>query len=269
MTHLAGSPLSSDNGREIQTLDDPETFQSRSKPSASPLSSPKRRGQHITHTGTSATDSSTGCGGLQVQRWASRNRTQVHAGEEVDGLLCRYYGPWSKWRRCNRRCQQSRVRKCRVSEQCGTTRLKERRMCRRRRGRCPSAAAAVFRRQTMSRLHQSNKRVMERVLYDSVYTDWSPWGSCTRSCKQRRRRRCKVRSVCDNNSVQETRRCGVPGSRCERRHKQKGSKGHKGHQTEATDTPTMITQKPAGPVPTKGMTTRPRTKDKQENSKYQ
>ncbi|KAK7507231.1 hypothetical protein BaRGS_00001166 [Batillaria attramentaria] len=129
----------------------------------------------------------------------------------VDSILCEYYSPWSKWRPCNRKCEQSRMRRCQRPEHCGQTWLKENRTCQRKRGACStfSYRTVGFRRRN---------RLIERVLYDVLYTDWSDWGPCTRSCRQRRRRKCTVRDVCHNSFIQETRRCTAPGSRCQRRY---------------------------------------------------
>nr|KAG5714671.1 hypothetical protein BaRGS_000159 [Batillaria attramentaria] len=82
----------------------------------------------------------------------------------VDSILCEYYSPWSKWRPCNRKCEQSRMRRCQRPEHCGQTWLKENRTCQRKRGACStfSYRTVGFRRRN---------RLIERVLYDVLYTD--------------------------------------------------------------------------------------------------
>ncbi|KAK7111177.1 uncharacterized protein [Littorina saxatilis] len=154
---------------------------------------------------------------------SSLNRTYVESMEELDGLLCQYYEPWSKWRPCNRRCIQSRARKCREPKNCWSDRLKESKPCRRKRGgggrggggrdRCPS------------RRNGDNLRwwyrLVDRAFYDIVYSEWSQWGPCTRSCSQRRRKRCTLAEVCQNSYVKETRRCSITGTRCHKKHKLK------------------------------------------------
>lgn len=162
------------------------------------------------------------------------NRTSLQTLEEVDSLLCRYYGPWSRWRPCNRKCHQSRVRRCRVAEQCGVTKLKEHRTCRRKRGRCSSRVSYHYLHQATDSLGKRN-RLIQRVLYDVLYTSWSSWGSCTRSCRQRRRRRCTVHEVCRNSYIQDSRRCSVPGTKCQRRNAAKPSGGENEEDTHTVE----------------------------------
>ncbi|XP_076459669.1 uncharacterized protein LOC143292888 [Babylonia areolata] len=212
------------------------------------------------------------CGGSGAQSAQhAENRTHLETVEEVDRLLCQYYTPWSKWRRCNRRCQQRRVRRCRVAEQCGTTKLKEHRACRRKRGRCSSRVSS----QAVGDFRGKNRKI-ERVLYDVLYTDWSAWGSCTRSCKQRRRRRCTVREVCQSNFIQESRWCGVPGSKCERYLLTTPQPGDRGGAGTTTPGPRTLTDSPAGgrspeqrrPQRKGSGKTKPRPPSRRKNRKY-
>ena len=136
------------------------------------------------------------------------NLTHSH---DKDKFLCEYYTQWSPWTRCNRKCEQTRERKCNKHEHCGTSSLKEKRSCRRRRGTCSTLSYKVigFRR---------GNRMIEELLYDLLYDGWSQWGHCTRSCKRRRVRRCKEHRICGSSYILEQKKCKIPGTHCEKRY---------------------------------------------------
>ncbi|XP_067673139.1 acrosin-like [Haliotis asinina] len=136
----------------------------------------------------------------------------VHKGDGgIDNILCEYYSPWSRWSTCNRKCEQTRVRRCRRQQHCGKTWLKEKRICKRRRGGCSVLSYQVYG-------FRRRNRYIEQLLYDLLYDSWTEWGACSRTCKQRRTRKCAVHSVCSKSYIQEERRCSAAGSRCERRY---------------------------------------------------
>ncbi|XP_061196890.1 chymotrypsinogen A-like [Saccostrea echinata] len=122
-------------------------------------------------------------------------------------ILCEYYTQWSDWTRCNRKCEQTRVRRCNQPENCGTSVLKEKQNCKRRKGRCSTLSYKVigFRR---------GNRLIEELLYDLLYDGWSQWGHCTRSCRKRRFRKCKEHKICGNSYIQEERKCRLAGTVC-------------------------------------------------------
>ncbi|KAK3090988.1 hypothetical protein FSP39_016279 [Pinctada imbricata] len=141
-----------------------------------------------------------------VKEFITGNLTHSH-----DKFLCEYYTQWSPWTRCNRKCEQSRERKCDKHEHCGTSSLKEKRSCRRRRGACSTLSYKVigFRR---------GNRLIEELLYDLLYDGWSQWGPCTRSCKRRRVRKCKEHKICGSSYILEQKKCKVHGKYCEKRY---------------------------------------------------
>lgn len=122
-------------------------------------------------------------------------------------ILCEYYTQWTGWSRCNRKCEQTRVRRCNQPENCGSSVLKEKQSCRRKKGRCSTLSYKVigFRR---------GNRLIEELLYDLLYDGWSQWGHCTRACRKRRFRKCKEHKICGNSYIQEERKCRSPGNIC-------------------------------------------------------
>ncbi|CAG5129325.1 unnamed protein product, partial [Candidula unifasciata] len=69
--------------------------------------------------------------------------TDGNASFDVGALLCEKYNEWSKWSLCSRKCEQTRVRRCRIPEECGTSWVKEKRTCTRRKGVCSSLTYKV------------------------------------------------------------------------------------------------------------------------------
>ncbi|KAK6169154.1 hypothetical protein SNE40_020259 [Patella caerulea] len=129
----------------------------------------------------------------------------------IDSILCEYYSKWSKWTPCSRKCEQVRERRCRRPEQCGNSFVKEKRTCRRQKGRCSVLSYKLLG-------FKRKNRFIEQLLYDLLYSSWSKWSPCTRSCKQKRQRECAVQHICRKSSIQEERRCRVTGKLCERRY---------------------------------------------------
>ncbi|XP_062587452.1 uncharacterized protein LOC134249119 [Saccostrea cucullata] len=135
------------------------------------------------------------------------SKTGILSKDHENRILCEYYTKWSDWTRCNRKCEQTRVRRCNQPENCGTSVLKEKRNCKRRKGRCSTLSYKVigFRR---------GNRLIEELLYDLLYDGWSQWGHCTRSCRKRRFRKCKEHKICGNSYIQEERKCRLAGTVC-------------------------------------------------------
>ncbi|KAH9513119.1 hypothetical protein Btru_035903, partial [Bulinus truncatus] len=135
-----------------------------------------------------------------------------YSGENMDmtAALCEKYNEWSKWSACTRKCDQTRVRRCRIPEECGRSWVKEKRTCIQEKGTCYPLTYKVIG-------MQKRNRLIEELLYDILYNQWTAWGPCTRSCRQRRQRECKQKSICVRSYIQEERRCQFPGVQCEHR----------------------------------------------------
>ncbi len=119
------------------------------------------------------------------------------------------YSPWSAWTPCSKSCTQQRFRRCKA-EQCAENILTAERTCFRARGRC--SARRLPKKQT------NTKSIIEDIVYDLIYYDWSEWSACTRTCKKRRYRTCALKRWCKHTVLLEEKECFAPGTDCERRY---------------------------------------------------
>lgn len=124
------------------------------------------------------------------------NATEISSTAMPDASYDDIYSEWSQWKRCNRRCKQVRTRTCKSNQICGTTVLKEERGC--TGGRCMlTTNLPTTDQQEPSR---GRGRTNEfRVLYhlqSMIYSKWSEWSPCTRTCRTRRYRACEISEIC-------------------------------------------------------------------------
>lgn len=54
------------------------------------------------------------------------------------------------------------------------------------------------------------------ILRRSLYSKWSNWTKCTRSCTTQRYKHCRKKGTCKKNVIKETAYCYVEGSPCHR-----------------------------------------------------
>jgi len=134
----------------------------------------------------------------------------VESGQEGGNkLFCDYYNPWSPWSKCNKHCVQSRKRLCKFPDMCGQSRIKEKRQCNKKYRPCKEVTYKVIG-------STKSNRKKEDLLYDLFYKPWTPWGPCSKTCKKRRRRRCKgqFKGVCGGGYLEEERSCKSNSSSC-------------------------------------------------------
>lgn len=138
------------------------------------------------------------------------------------------YSEWSKWSKCRKRCKQVRTRVCKSPAFCQSTILKEERNC--TGDRCQARTNSD--RQDTSHSHSQfvdnhrgrGRSSQFRVLYhlqSYVYSQWSEWSSCTKTCHTRRYRACEMKQICGNSIIQEDALCYTQGSSCEKLYKSK------------------------------------------------
>ena len=121
------------------------------------------------------------------------------------------YTSWSSWTPCSKSCTQQRFRRCKSAAQnCTKKILTAERTCFRARGRC--SARRLPKKQT------NTKSIIEDIVYDLIYYDWSEWSACTRTCKKRRYRTCALKRWCKHTVLLEEKECYAAGSNCERRY---------------------------------------------------
>ncbi|XP_017876530.2 transmembrane protease serine 11A isoform X2 [Ceratina calcarata] len=148
-----------------------------------------------------------------------------------------HFTNWSEWSVCDRHCTQNRVRRCRVKKKCGTTILREERVCQHNRKgrwrRCKHQQRRGHRQRAKfhvvqipkkeAELRQGKRRDKEQSV--GYYGKWSKWSPCTRLCTTQRHRWCKKPGICGRDVIRESAYCYVEGSFCQRwiRRKIRGS----------------------------------------------
>jgi hypothetical protein len=134
---------------------------------------------------------------------ASNNQTT-----SFHDLFGKCYSPWTEWSKCNKFCLQIRKRKCKTPAMCGTSRLKEKRKCKHKKGNC----LVKF------KIHgatEKNNKVVD-VLYDLFYHPWTPWKPCNKRCIRKRRRLCIKAPICRGGYLEEERRCASSEGVCQK-----------------------------------------------------
>ena len=134
----------------------------------------------------------------------------VLTAEKVINRVEDTYTSWSSWTPCSKSCTQQRFRRCKKTENCTEKILTAERTCFRARGRC--SARRLPKKQT------NTKSIIEDIVYDLIYYDWSEWSACTRACKKRRYRTCALKRWCKHTVLLEEKECYSPGTNCERRY---------------------------------------------------
>ena len=154
------------------------------------------------------------------------------------------YSKWSKWSRCQKQCRQVRRRRCKVSDRCGNTILKETRSCRRnrscnnrsrnrnkdRRGRRRKGKETAVRnvsgniQHIVRRKRLSKKARGQMKKHKLFYSKWTRWTTCNGKCQTGRTRKCEFETMCGKRKITEKAYCYTEGSRCETWHSQGNSK---------------------------------------------
>ncbi|XP_013774791.1 cationic trypsin-like isoform X2 [Limulus polyphemus] len=116
------------------------------------------------------------------------------------------FSHWSKWSRCSRKCKKVRKRICLFPLECEDRVLKDVKPC----------GGHLCKDNTLV-----NKESQSR---EALYSQWSEWSPCTRSCKTRRYRTCYM---CKSSVEKEEKLCSVKGSACEKLYQETRKNGRK------------------------------------------
>lgn len=127
----------------------------------------------------------------------------IHKKPDAGDLLSKVYSAWSAWGPCSDFCQQSRKRLCKKDSQCGKSYIKEKRKCKSKKS-CSKRSKRKYIK--LLGLRKSDKLVTE-ILYNILYSSWTPWSACNRSCKKLRKRKCIQSTMCGKSYIQEERMC--------------------------------------------------------------
>jgi hypothetical protein len=128
-------------------------------------------------------------------------------------FLATIYSQWSEWGRCSKTCQQSRKRRCLDKIQCGKSYLKQKQKCVTRK----SCASAAHRKPVILLGLTKNDQLVKQILFKILYSPWTPWSVCSRSCKKRRHRKCVQPTMCGISSIHEERTCRRANLECSKR----------------------------------------------------
>ncbi|XP_052833824.1 trypsin isoform X2 [Octopus bimaculoides] len=127
--------------------------------------------------------------------------------------MCRHYTSWGTWSHCTWRCEQFRTRTCREPAFCGNTTIKVKRHCKKRNKNCSFLSYKVV-------TPLKRAKYVQNIIMTNFYNKWSPWSTCSRDCKQRRKRQCRTRleKFCHQSYIQQTRRCRPPSGVCNKKY---------------------------------------------------
>ncbi|CAI9743293.1 serine protease 44-like [Octopus vulgaris] len=128
-------------------------------------------------------------------------------------VMCRHYTSWGAWSHCTWRCEQFRTRTCREPAFCGNTTIKVKRHCKKRNKNCSFLSYKVV-------TPLKRAKYVQNIIMTNFYNKWSPWSTCSRDCKQRRKRQCRTRleRFCHQSYIQQTRRCRPPSGVCNKKY---------------------------------------------------
>ena len=134
------------------------------------------------------------------------------------------FSEWSSWSNCSRKCTQKRKRSCLTPASCGANVMIERRACPRKTSADGSIKACQPRREAR---HQTFLKRLLSDIYDPaeeedsaltmeefLYSDWTVWSRCSRSCRQKRFKECQFPLLCGRKMILEERGCFPEGTRC-------------------------------------------------------
>ncbi|XP_023211277.1 coagulation factor IX-like isoform X2 [Centruroides sculpturatus] len=127
------------------------------------------------------------------------------------------YSKWTPWKKCSSRCKQVRSRLCKSPQHCGANVLREVRRC--QGNRCRNKHKIVSGEEEIQE-RESDIRVLYHLQH-FVYSDWSSWSPCTRTCRTHRYKTCEMALVCGNSLIQEDALCYVKNSICEKLYNKK------------------------------------------------
>ncbi|XP_064628368.1 coagulation factor IX-like isoform X2 [Lineus longissimus] len=127
----------------------------------------------------------------------------------LESLDAEFFITWGAWSPCNRKCKQQRSRKCKDSTVCQNMIQRERRKC--YKPNCDDIDKRSKNRRKKSQTQ--SQKLYGQFVYDLMYSKWSDWSPCLRSCQKRRIRECDIPALCRDTVLIQVRRC-FAGTKC-------------------------------------------------------
>lgn len=162
-----------------------------------------------------------------ICRFGSCKDARVQLNKNLSFL----YSEWSQWSAChkeNGKPAMSRERKCQMKDICKNTTFKEEKSCSRRKKDVEQWKQVYVSHNLENQfyvvLNNSSKYFKKlgvnllpkrSVSRKRVYSKWSRWTICSKSCQTQRYRWCKKMEVCGNEVIRQTAYCYMEGTECE------------------------------------------------------
>ena len=140
------------------------------------------------------------------------------------------FSEWSVWSNCSSKCTQRRKRTCLTPGACGRNVIIERRECPEKRTPEGLVIPCVQQQPQQTKRDARHQTFLKRLLSDIydptreeestltmeefLYSDWSSWSHCSRSCRQKRFKECQFPLLCGRKMILEERGCFPEGTRC-------------------------------------------------------
>ena len=135
------------------------------------------------------------------------------------------FSEWSEWSNCSTKCTQRRRRQCLTPGACGRNVIIEKRECPEKKLADGSliescqpkrdARHQTFLKRLLSDIYDpAREEESALTMEEFLYSDWTIWSRCSRTCRQKRFKECQFPLLCGRKLILEERGCYPEGTRC-------------------------------------------------------